>query len=108
MDEIKKIHESEYGGGSSNFHITKEGDTLSVELTYPPRSDEDNTKGQCRYVFIDQESVRASDGIRLYYDYDRDGWVIQQEAECGDDTWQEVAFIKSWALEPDAVSHSKN
>lgn len=99
MGEIKKIHESEYGGGPCNFHVTKDGDTLSVELTYPPRSDDENPNNQCRYIFVDQESVRASDGVRLYYDYDRDGWVIQQETECGSDSWQEVAFIESWALE---------
>lgn len=97
--EHEEIYKSQYGGGPNNFHVTKNGDTLDVELTYPPRSDAENTKNQCRYIFVDQESVRASDGIRLHYDYDRDGWVIEQEPECGEDTWVEVAFVQSWALE---------
>lgn len=111
MSEYGKIHESEYGGGPNNFHVTKNRDTLDVELTYPPRTDSENTKNQCRYVLVDQESVRASDGIRLHYDYERDGWVIQQASTFSWDAndtvcdldWQEVAFIKSWAREAEEV-----
>ena len=102
------IHQSRYGGTDRNFHVTKRGDQLDVELTYPPRSDADNTNEEVRYVCVDQESVRASDGIRLHYDYERDGWVIEQASVFSWDSeeasnapnaedWQEVAFIKSWA-----------
>lgn len=103
----EKIHESEYGGSPKNFHVTKCGDELHVELTYPPYTDADNAAGQCRYIVVDQESVRASDGLRLYYDFDRDGFVVQQastfeweadDAKCDPD-WQEVGFFKSWARE---------
>lgn len=97
-----KVHESEYGTGQNNFHVDKCEDLLSVVLTYPPYTDADNTNKQCRYVYVNQESVRASDGIRLHYDFQRDGIVIEQEpqdenGEVG--PWQEVAFIKSWALD---------
>jgi hypothetical protein len=103
----EKIRESEYGSSSNNFHINKTGDTLIVELTYPPWSDPDNTNNQVRYIQVNQESVRASDGIRMFYDYDRDGWVIQQASvfmwdmddEICDPDWQEVAFVRSWARE---------
>lgn len=105
---VTKIHDSPYGGSPHNFHIARHGDELIVEITYPPRSDEGNPNDQVRYVQVDQESVRASDGVRLFYDYERDGWVIQQasrfswataedaNAPTAED-WQEVAFIESWA-----------
>lgn len=98
----EKIRESEYGVSPNNVHITRRGDTLCVENTYP-----NITKVGVKYFEIDQESVRASDGIRLHYDYDRDGWVIEQPTKliwlANDDPcdmgWKEVAFIQSWALE---------
>lgn len=101
------IHESPYGGAPNNFHIHKAGDELHVTLTCPPYTDTDNTKGQTRYVTVNQESVRASDGLRLHYDYARDGFVVEQAStfswEVGDQVcdpdWQEVAFIQSWARE---------
>lgn len=103
-----KIHESEYGDGPMNFHVAKAGDTLRVELTYPPWTDADNKNGQCRYVYVDQEAVRASDGVRLHYDYQRDGFVVEQPRpfmrivdgvyRC-DETWIEVGFFQSWKFD---------
>lgn len=75
----QEIHHSEYTG-QNNFHINVHGNELHVELTYPPRDDANEAEkpGQIRYVVVDQESVRASDGVRLHYDYQRDGFVIEQ------------------------------
>jgi hypothetical protein len=102
-----KIHESEYGSSPENFHISKSGDQLNIELTYPPRDDAANKNDQVRHIYVNQESVRASDGIRMHYDYERDGWVIEQgskweweEGEAHDEDWQEVAFVESWARDP--------
>ena len=110
----QKIIESEYGEGTMNFHIAKRDDTVHVELTYPPWTDADNSHDQCRHVFVNQESVRASDGIRVHYDYDRDGFVIEQPEPYevkGKPTshgtpvyeirekWIEVAFCRSWAFD---------
>lgn len=110
MSDYKKVHESEYGSGPMNFHVSKRGDAVSVELTYPPWSDAEN-KGQCRYIMVDQESVRASDGLRLYYDYDRDGFVVQQPKSRLEklseghyttvEDWTEVGFFQSWKFEED-------
>ena len=101
MSEIfEKIRQSQYGDSPRNVHITRRGDTLSVENTYP-----NITENGVRYFEVNQESVRVTDGIRLHYNYDRDGWVIEQptkliwlEEPC-DMGWKEVAFIQSWALE---------
>ncbi len=106
MSDHVKIHESKYGDSPFNFHVAKHKDELHVELTYPPRADEDNSHGQCRYVIVDQEAVRASDGVRLHYDYNRDGFVIEQPkhrpVKLKDNSydmvtdWIEVGFFKSW------------
>lgn len=62
-------------------------------------------------VHVVLEDVRASDGIRVRYDFDRDGWVIEQPKfemrDTGPNTaeeithWHEVYFAQSWALEGD-------
>lgn len=102
----QRLIESEYGQSPNNFHVSRDDDTLSVTLTYPNLG----TPGAVQMVEINQESVRASDGIRVRYDYDRDGFVIEQpkpwarisEADpsfidTGED-WIEVHFCQSWAL----------
>jgi hypothetical protein len=105
----KKIHESEYGDSPHNYHVTQHDDTLDVQLTYPPWKDSDNPgKRKVRFVTFDQEAVRASDGIRIHYDYERDGYVIEQPRprlvgtakknsyeEATD--WIEVGFFGAWA-----------
>jgi len=99
---MEKILESKYGNDPHNFHVTKNGNTLEIELTYP-----NITKEGCTHVYVNQESVRASDGVRLHYDFARDGFVVEQASKFSwdvddkicDPDWQEVAFIKSWARE---------
>ena len=106
----RKIFESEYGESQLNFHVAKSGDELHVDLTYPPWTDADNKNGQCRYVCVDQEAVRASDGVRLHYDYQRDGFVVEQPKPwvelidgCyhGREKWIEVGFFPSWRFDVD-------
>jgi len=99
-----------------NFSLSRRGDELTVELMFPPRTDgEDNANA--RYVLVNQSSVRASDGVRLFYDYDRDGFVVQQPrvrmikiSDGGYDSvedWTEVGFFQSWALDDDPLSDEK-
>lgn len=62
-----------------------------------------------RVLEVSLMDVRASDGIRIRYDFDRDGWSIEQASvwswpaddEVMDADWQEVAFIESWARDPE-------
>lgn len=70
---------------------------LCVEMFYPRQEDEPNC------VEIDLIDVRASDGIRVRYDFERDGWVIEQPTkfewkvdEQVDFGWKESAFVPSW------------
>lgn len=63
-----------------------------------------------QYIEVGLMDVRASDCIRISYDFARDGWVIAQAAYCaktmpgvvlGPFDWKEVAFVESWAREAD-------
>ncbi len=65
------------------------------------------TPGNPAQVEVELEDIRAADSLLIYYDFDRDGWSINQasrfewpaeDAECDPD-WQEVAFIQAWARE---------
>ena len=102
-----KIIASEYGDSPNNFHIDRvepKLDTLSVVLTYPPWTEAENKTGQVRYVTFDQEATRASGGIRVSFDYARNGYKIEQptifvwemEDKVCDQGWREVAFIPAW------------
>ena len=73
----------------------------SIELFYP-RSD-----GAAKYIEVGLMDVRAADGIRISYDFGRDGYIVEQASTfqwevddpvCDED-WQEVAFIQAWARE---------
>lgn len=76
-------------------------DTIDVELAYQRNK-------KIKYLTFGICDVRASDGIRISYDFDRDGYVIEQptklqwqlnDPNSGDMKWKETAFIQSWALE---------
>lgn len=105
MKLYQKIHEGEYTG-PLNFHVGKKGDEVDITLVYPPWTDADNDRDQCRYVVVNQEATRASDGLRLHYDYARDGFVVEQPepyltATASDsyeynERWHEVGFFPSW------------
>jgi len=77
--------------------------TVQVDLYYP-RSWENPYKN----IQIGLVDVRASDDIRVSYDFVRDGWVIEQGTvfewhptdEVCDPCWVEVAFIKAWGSDP--------
>ncbi len=81
-------------------------DTIYTEIWYPARKDGDEGLGTVRHVEVDLVDVRASDGLRITYDFDRDGWVIQQptklcwsaDDKSPDMCWKEVAFVQSWQL----------
>lgn len=77
-----------------------DGGTASVNLLYP-RSD-----GHVSQLQISLYEVRAADDIRISYDFERDGWKIEQEeilndhgAYTGTGDWKEVAFVQAWARE---------
>lgn len=68
-----------------------------LELFYPRNDDQPDT------LEINLVDVRASDGIQITYDFDRDGWVIKQPKEelidnQLEETWHEVAFLQAWGL----------
>jgi hypothetical protein len=74
------------------------GDTLHAELWYP-------RSRAIKAIQIALVDVRAADGLCLHYDFERDGWVVEQastfmwdaEDKENDSDWKEVAFIQAWA-----------
>lgn len=86
---------------SDEIAVDRRGDTIHVDWMYP--GVEDNAT----HLQLGMCHVRAADDIRIRYDFDRDGWSVEQskwfewdadDEECDPD-WQEVAFIKAWARE---------
>jgi hypothetical protein len=81
------------------------GDEFHIDLCYP-RCEE-----SVKSFVVGLMDVRAADSIRVSYDFERDGWKIEQastfEWNVGDPVcdpdWQEVAFVKAWARETEPV-----
>ena len=74
-------------------------DTLAVTLDYPRHNSH-------KFVEVHLCDVRAADGLRIHYDFERDGWSIEQASrfewsgdEPMDHDWQEVAFVEAWGRE---------
>jgi hypothetical protein len=84
------------------------GDTMVVNFWYPRVDDEP------KYLQVGLYDARCADDIRISYDFDRDGWAIEQAwteevevppgaesphgyTDCVD-RWEEVAFVKAWKL----------
>lgn len=83
-----------------NEIVEVEGDTALIEFWYP------SLEKSAKYIEVGLMATRAADSIRIHYDLDRDGYVIEQasrfvwkvDEECDSD-WQEVAFVEAWARE---------
>ncbi len=82
---------------------------LAIDFWYPPRAGDPPKPGA---VFeIGLMDVRAADAIRVSYDFERDGYVIQQASivewdaddTVQDEDWQEVAFIPAWGRRPETA-----
>lgn len=80
------------------------GDTIHIDLWYPDRDGEPSSN-RINKISVGLVDVRSADDIRISYDFNRDGWKIEQASVFEGDTddfdpdWQEVAFIKAWARE---------
>lgn len=75
--------------------------TRYVEIEYPRGSLDGTTTVQ-----IGLMDVRAADDIRISYDFERDGWKVEQEHIItdrghywGTGEWSEVAFVEAWGHE---------
>jgi hypothetical protein len=82
--------------------LARDGAELSTDFWYP------RNPGHATHLVLGLVDVRAADSIRISYDFDRDGWLIEQaqKFEWGDEDdgscdpmWKEVAFVKAWASE---------
>ena len=75
---------------------------VHITLEYPMVEDR-----KFKSVVMGVECVRAIDDIKIHFDFDRNGYVIQQasifswnadDKKCDPD-WQEVAFVEAWGRE---------
>lgn len=78
------------------FYLSNEKE-LEINLYYPRVGENPNK------IAINLVDVRCSDGIKIEYDFDRDGWVIYQQSGTFHDGWSEdngdwveVSFAQSW------------
>lgn len=85
--------------------LQRHGDSLHVDLWYP-RSDD-----SAKFIQVGLMDVRAADDLRISYDFERDGWKIEQASvseweaddEVCDQGWKETAFVKAWPFEKGEV-----
>lgn len=81
-------------------NISIHNDAVHIDIWYP--GIDDNPK----YLEVGLMHVRASDGIRIHYDFERDGFVVEQpkpriwktadKTYDGTEDWIEVGFFQSW------------
>lgn len=78
------------------------GEEMHLDLWYPQVEN-----NPVKSFVIGLVDVRAADDIRVSYDFERDGWKIEQasvfswsedDEECDPD-WQEVTFVQAWGRE---------
>lgn len=81
------------------FTLDERGDTMAFDFAYPRQN-------KIKFLEVGLSDVRASDGIRIWYDFERDGYVIEQPQQLAwrldekiDEKWKEVAFAQSWRFE---------
>ena len=84
-------------GVHPNLGIKPLENEICVNLWYPRCAE------NAKWIVIDLVDVRASDGIRVSYDFERDGWKIEQASRFSfepnepiDLGWIEVSFIQAW------------
>jgi len=79
-----------------------DGETARIDLFYPRTM-------PVQFIEVGLMDVRASDSIRVSYDFDRDGWKIEQPTEirveavngvqvCSQE-WKEAAFLPAWQFD---------
>ena len=80
------------------------GDDVWIQLTYP------RCENCHDHLMVELSDVRVGSPIRISYDFERDGWKIEMDANetCAEqmidikdyhEDWREVAFVQSWQFE---------
>jgi len=86
--------------------IRRDGNTITVALWYP------TCVGNATCIEVELVDVRAADSIRVCFDHERNGYVVEQprrtQVLMGQEgeidryeervEWQETAFLKAWAF----------
>lgn len=82
---------------------SKGPDTKLVHIEYPRVANLPEEPPRAHAIQIQLVDVRAADDLRVSYDFDRDGWKVEQEhiEACdgffkSNGVWEEVAFVPAW------------
>jgi hypothetical protein len=76
-------------------HASQGGNEIYLDLWYPEVEPD-----SIRFLVLGLMHVRASDNIRISYDFERDGWKIEQPIKSGEEYgWKESAFLPAWQYE---------
>ena len=77
-------------------------DTIIAEFFYPRNN-------PIKFIEVGLCDVRATDNIRISFDFERSGWKIEQPyideiqkdgyIDAGTNIWEEVGFFPNWNLE---------
>jgi hypothetical protein len=105
MNDLIKIEDYKKG-----ISIEEREDTITTEFLYP-------RSNQIKFIEVGLCDVRATDNIRISYDFDRDGWKIEQSyineidkgsyIDAATNIWEETAFLPSWNLEEKGIKLQK-
>ena len=87
------------------IEIPREHSDTHIVFSYPKRP-----PSPPNYLHVGLSDTRAADDIRIHYDFERDGWAVEQakyftwpnKDGVEDEGWTEVAFCPAWQMEVEA------
>jgi len=86
----------DYRGG---FRFDVSDGVAAFEFIYP----RNNSSDKPQHLQVGLEETRAADAIRIRYDFERDGWVVEQQVWTDEDrtgeVWREAAFCQAWQFD---------
>ena len=101
MKEPIKIEDYKKG-----ISVIERNNTIVAEFLYPRNN-------QIKFIEVGMCDVRATDNIRISFDFERSGWKIEQPyinekdmgsyIEASEDTWEEVGFFPNWNLKEKGI-----
>jgi len=100
-EETIKIEDYEKG-----ISVMERNNTIVAEFLYPRNN-------QIKFIEVGMCDTRATDNIRISFDFERSGWKIEQSyineiqkdgyVDASVNIWEEVGFFPNWNLEEKGI-----